>query len=79
VLHNREWKNGLTRTMQNWPFIAYLVAIGIAINTGLLIGLLISFNKSESLAWALSAGALIGGPLFSVLELHGSHKPMKGE
>ena len=79
MLNNREWKNGPAQLVQTWPFIAYLVAVGTAINIGLLIGLVISFNKRESLAWALSAGALIGGLLFSILELHLSHKPMKSE
>ena len=79
MLNNREWKHGPAQSVQTWPFIAYLVAVGTAINIGLLIGLVISFNKRESLAWALSAGALIGGLLFSILELHLSHKPMKSE
>lgn len=79
MLNNRDWGHGLTRPVQTWPFVVYLVAISTAIDIGLLIGLLISFKKSDSLVWALSAGALIGGLLFSVLELHRAHKPMKGD
>jgi hypothetical protein len=59
---------GALRTIQSWPFLAYLLAIGLALSSVLLIGLALSLSIIESIVWAFTAAALAGGLLFTVLE-----------
>jgi hypothetical protein len=61
--------NGTPRTIQSWPFVAYLVSIGGALNTRLLIGLALSLSNIDSVVWAFAGAALAGGSLFTVLEM----------
>jgi hypothetical protein len=61
--------NGTPRTISSWPFVAYLVSIGGALNTTLLIGLALSLSKLEAVVWAFAAAALAGGSVFTVLEM----------
>jgi ABC-type nickel/cobalt efflux system permease component RcnA len=49
--------------------VAYLVSIGGALNTTLLIGLALSLSKLEAVVWAFAAAALAGGSVFTVLEM----------
>lgn len=64
-------------TKNGWTFVAYLISIGTAASTGLIIGLALSLSTAESVALASSASALTGGLLFSILELRKSPAPAK--
>jgi hypothetical protein len=56
---------GAPRTIQSWPFVAYLVSIGGALNAMLIIGLALSLPNIESAVWAFAGAALSGGSLFN--------------
>ena len=58
-------------------FVAYLVSIGGALSTGLMVGLVLSLSITESVAIASSASAVTGGLLFSILELRKSLEATK--
>ena len=60
---------GALRTIHSWPFGTYLLSIGVALSSVLLIGLALSLSTIESIVWAFTAAALAGGLLFTVLEI----------
>lgn len=60
---------GAPRMIQSWPFVAYLVSIGGALNAMLIIGLAVSLPNIESVVWAFAGAALSGGSLFTILEI----------
>jgi hypothetical protein len=60
---------GALRTIKSWPFGAYLLSIGVVLSSVLLIGLALSLRIIEFIVWALTAAALAGGLLFTVLEM----------
>jgi ABC-type nickel/cobalt efflux system permease component RcnA len=49
--------------------VAYLLSIGIALTSVLLIGLALSLSIIESIVWAFAAATVAGGTLFTVLEM----------
>ena len=69
------WARGATE--KGWTFVAYLLSIGCATSTGLMIGIALSLSTTESVALASSASALTCGLLFSILELRKSPEPAK--
>ena len=60
---------GALRTIQSWPFVAYLLSIGVVLSSVLLIGLALSLRIIEFIVWAFTAAALAGGLLFTVSEM----------
>jgi hypothetical protein len=60
---------GALRTIQSWPFVAYLLSTGVVLSSVLLIALALSLSIIESIVWAFTAVALAGALLFTVLEM----------
>ena len=56
-------------TIETWPFVGYFTSIGSTMSAVFLIGLLIHLTNGELIALSCAAGGIVGGLLFTILEL----------
>lgn len=68
-----ENETGAIRTIETWPSLAYFVSIGGAMSVMFLIGLALRLSGAEIVAGTAAAGGIVGGLLFTILEI-GRHK-----
>lgn len=62
-------ETGISQTIETWPPLAYFALIGGAMSAVFLICLILQLTNTEIITLTLVAGGLVGGLLFTALEV----------